>query len=294
MVSIQCHERIIRRIRSAAFDLSGFGPLDITGLRMVANELIFFGTSGFYSRGLTMSEENKIAYHGTSIDPETFKSLNGILPKVGWQKNPEFAKQIANALPDDLQERIYSHVGPVLRGTTPMSREDVVRGPRGGLTKVDNQGDADPNLSVSLTWSPRVACFFPPKHDQIYIYVVNVKNLPYKDVDTFAKSIGYNRDYMKEIAVSNVIFSRIAGYFRVTRTPPPAKIEEIVGHKMKVQYEPFVRLVTNDELGASSTEEFTRIPKEEFTISESNSVVGTFRTTDSIPTKPKIERKKSF
>ena len=65
-------------------------------------------------------------------------------------------------LPGNVQNLIWSNVGPKLRGTP---------GQQGG------QGDADPNLSVSLTWSPRVACFFPPEGIDTYMYAVDVDGL---------------------------------------------------------------------------------------------------------------------
>lgn len=223
-----------------------------------------------------MGKDDKIAYHGTSVAPDTLRELNGILPRVGWQK-PALAKDITR-LPDDVQERIFAYVGPVLRGD-PVQKTGV--------------GDADPDLSVSLTWSPRVACFFPPKHVKTYIYVVDVEGLPWRDVDHFATTVGVDRSYMSEIAVSKVAWSRIAGYYQLERFFPPPRIEAVAAHSMEVRVGPYVPLVTNSELGSRFRDETAAIPKGKFGISDKpTGIIGTFRTDDQIGLKPRSQYSK--
>jgi hypothetical protein len=219
-----------------------------------------------------MSKQNGIAYHGTSVAPAKLQELGGILPRVGWQK-PELAKEIALRLPEDLQNRIYSYVGPVLRGD-----------PTAGT----GAGDADPNLSVSLTWSPRVACFFPPKHRNTYVYLVNMNHTPWLDVDRFAETVGVDRSYMKEIAVSNILWCQIAGYFQLVRKEPPRNIKNVAGHKMEVEIGPYIPLVTNSEIGSIYKEEIAAIPTGLFGLSDKpEGIVGTFHTLERHRTQPK-------
>lgn len=208
-----------------------------------------------------MSKDNKIAFHGSSADYRTMQKLGGILPRVGWQK-PVLAKRIAK-MPQNVQNLIYGYVGPELRG------EPFVQ--KGGVA------DADPEVSVSLTWNPKVACFFPPAHIHIYLYVVKVEGLTYRDVDKFALTCGVNRSYMREIAVSNVPLTNIMGYCIVTRRSPPRDIQSVVTHQMEVLVGPYFPQNSQDQTGYT---ELTSATEGKFRIAKS--IAGTFHTTDSL------------
>ncbi|WP_213952764.1 MULTISPECIES: hypothetical protein [unclassified Variovorax] len=208
-----------------------------------------------------MSKSNNIAFHGSKATPDELRTLGGILPRVGWKK-PELAQRVA-ALPADLQNRIFSLVGPVLRGN-PSAR-------KGGT------GDADPDLSVSLTWNAKVACFFPPTAIHVYMYLVDTSNLRYLNVDEFAARCGVNRQYMKEIATSNVRFTQIMGYCIVTRRAPPRDLESIIVHQMEVLIGPYFQLNGGDDTGYK---ELLAATKGQFKVAES--IVGTFHTMDSL------------
>lgn len=214
-----------------------------------------------------MSKENNIAFHGSKATPNELQALGGILPRVGWQK-PELSNMIATTLPENLQTQIFSYVGPVLRGNPSL--------------KLGGTGDADPELSVSLTWNPKVACFFPPTADDVYMYIINTTNLRYVNVDQFALKCGVNRSYMKEIATSNVLFTQIMGYCIVTRRSPPRDLESIIIHQMEVLVGKYFPLSNQDETGYNELLEAT---KGKFKIAES--IVGTFHTTDSLDSQKK-------
>ncbi|OPY14439.1 MAG: hypothetical protein A4E66_00382 [Syntrophus sp. PtaB.Bin001] len=235
-----------------------------------------------------MSQKSNIAYHGSGADYDTLKNSGGILPRVMWKSAPDVVAYTSK-LPPLIQYKICKFIGPKLRGKP---------GEKGGV------GDADPNLSVSLSWNPKVCCFFPPakkikkstvevvENETIYLYAIDMSIkvdvnsntiLKFEDVDAFAKKCGVYRGYMEEIAVSYVPIANILGYCTVTRTPPPPSIESIVTHKMKVklgEYVPKIMLQIDkvkDEIKMNTFGEL-RLSK---------SIAGTFHTTDSMPSKTK-------
>ena len=201
-----------------------------------------------------MSKENSIAFHGSKANYETLKLKElGLVPPCVWRDGKAIPKE---------------------------------------ATLRKGVGDADLDVSVSVSWSPKVSCFFPPKETFIYLYMIDMKGLEYKDVDAFAKTEGLVRDYMMECALGQVPLKNIIGYCIVLRRPPPEAIEHIVAHEMEAIPGPYFPTGSEADTGYK---ELLAATQGKFRIAKS--IVGTFHTTDSLPSKVpsmNLNRRKSI
>ncbi len=163
-----------------------------------------------------MSKLNDIAYHGSSAKSDIIFNQGLSAPVQRMNDDNPIVQKFGGK---ETREKIAPNIISFLPG--PVLREGVL--------------DAHPYWSVSLSWEPNVACFFPPKHEVIYLYAVYTAGMDYKDVDAFAKKESKNRidrSYMKEIAVRSVEKKRILGVFNIKRKNPPANIRSVVNHQM--------------------------------------------------------------